>query len=469
MLGQLVKVRRLQARLSQANLAQLVWPSEKDALNSRKGEISRLENGWIRNPHGTTIRRFASALGITDGDLLALAIASSEPNEIDGLLTGHDRTDVDSAARRFGIEDADRLQLTALKEELLATIDGWEVLQEQLKTADRPHVFSHVALSVGAMNFQESYDSLIKIYEAEKAEVLLSLTALTQNALLAGRVADACAHYRELALLNGSGYERTNTTLPLSVFLEKIYFRERGRADTNFSQTISLFDDLVGLKESAFGSYEDLSVFATVVAACNNLVYRHAELHHADLFEFCQRIGGEIIQQKPPTLQSEDWLWLRCLIFIREYVGAQAEVTSDSYSRVLSAIDLFQDLLTSHDWDCSAKTLGLCFGNLGSAYVALAEIDLSSLSKEQLAIATSRLTQSIQLLSGTSDKRMLGITFENRAQIRTLGASGLAVRNHKDALADIDQAIEIYRRWHCVHDLSTALPLRKLIMSIQED
>jgi tetratricopeptide (TPR) repeat protein/transcriptional regulator with XRE-family HTH domain len=78
--GRLVRQRRGDRGLSQANLAAIVFADRADpADESHKADVSRLETGRIANPQARIVVSYAQALGITDAEVAALRRAPDIP------------------------------------------------------------------------------------------------------------------------------------------------------------------------------------------------------------------------------------------------------------------------------------------------------------------------------------------------------------------------------------------------------
>lgn len=69
--GRLMVERRAR-RLTQGQLAALVWPGDSNAEVTRKGDISKIERGKVANPQATTVAKIAAALEISDPEVAEL-------------------------------------------------------------------------------------------------------------------------------------------------------------------------------------------------------------------------------------------------------------------------------------------------------------------------------------------------------------------------------------------------------------
>ena len=113
----LIKRKRGQARLTQETLAQDIFGD-----SARKADISRLENGRVKNPQEATIQRLCQALNISDAEMEPIRQSRPSAAQLDQIPT-LSREELENLALRFGIEgvfdrtDPDLRQLLTKKAE----------------------------------------------------------------------------------------------------------------------------------------------------------------------------------------------------------------------------------------------------------------------------------------------------------------------------------------------------------------
>jgi len=100
--GRLVKRKRAEMRLTQGQLAESVWPNDANAAQTRKPDMSKLENGKIANPQTTTVERIAKALEIPPAEIdeLRRQAQMSPQEQLDAVPT-LSRNQLELLASRF--------------------------------------------------------------------------------------------------------------------------------------------------------------------------------------------------------------------------------------------------------------------------------------------------------------------------------------------------------------------------------
>lgn len=102
-LGRRMAERRAELRLTQGQLAALVWPGDSNAETTRKGDISKLESGKVPNPQATTVQRIAKALEIeAEIDALRQRAQLTPAQQLEVIPT-LSRDQLELLASRFGI------------------------------------------------------------------------------------------------------------------------------------------------------------------------------------------------------------------------------------------------------------------------------------------------------------------------------------------------------------------------------
>ncbi|MEM7520054.1 MAG: helix-turn-helix transcriptional regulator [Pseudomonadota bacterium] len=130
--GRLIKSRRAK-RFTQGQLAALVWPGDPQAEDTRKGDISKIENGRVANPHPTTVAKIADAIGISEAEI-------DELRKQAHLTTTAKLTDIPTLsldalqilASKFGIGDPYEQSADTLREQLTLKAEEHRALIKQI-------------------------------------------------------------------------------------------------------------------------------------------------------------------------------------------------------------------------------------------------------------------------------------------------------------------------------------------------
>ena len=196
--GRLIKRKRAESRMTQAQLACALYPNLDPAeAEKRKGDISKLENGKVPNPTIQTIKRLSDALGITDDDLDALQRRAqmSTREQLDNLSV-LDRDQLELLAGRFEIERA----FAKSDEELVSILNDkaqdYRAIKLQIATLP-DHVPEVMKIKAEAEKAAEALD-FAKVEDLLTAADILDTAAAAQtkltrasNALLRGRTGQA--------------------------------------------------------------------------------------------------------------------------------------------------------------------------------------------------------------------------------------------------------------------------------------
>jgi tetratricopeptide (TPR) repeat protein len=194
--GRLMK-RKRGTRVTQAQLACLLYPNLGEDAEKRKGDISKLESGKVPNPNAATVRKIADALGITDEEIetlqrRALAPLSDQLQEIPVLS----RDELELLASRFELDRPHTHSNTALKEFLTKKAADYrqvradiEAIPETMLRLSNIKAAAKAAFAAGDMDEVESLLSMVQAVEVEEAARTAESRA--DVALLRGRVDEA--------------------------------------------------------------------------------------------------------------------------------------------------------------------------------------------------------------------------------------------------------------------------------------
>jgi len=194
--GRLIAERRA-GRFTQGQLAAAVWPGDSDAETRRKGDISKLETGKVANPHATTVKRIAEALGIKPGEIAELRRqAHLTPGEQLSQIPTLSRNDLELLASRFEIEkphdwtDADlRDLLTKKAEEYREYRQAIDALDDRVAAVANLKGAAQDAAE--RLDFDEVEELLSRVDTVETEVAAETKEARAKNALMRGRAEDA--------------------------------------------------------------------------------------------------------------------------------------------------------------------------------------------------------------------------------------------------------------------------------------
>ena len=123
--GALVRAKRGQKKLTQETLALDVFGD-----STRKGDISRIENGKVA-PQEATIQKINSVLGITEAEMIPIRQARVTARDLDNL-PALDRDDLELLATRFQITDAPDLSPRQLRDLLHEKAKDYRALRKEV-------------------------------------------------------------------------------------------------------------------------------------------------------------------------------------------------------------------------------------------------------------------------------------------------------------------------------------------------
>ncbi len=188
--GALVKRKRGEKRLTQETLAGDVFGD-----STRKGDISRIENGKI-TPQEATIQKINAALGISAAEMEPIRQARPIAEQLD-RIPGLSLEDLQNLAARFGVDDtfdntnADLLRrlLTEKAKEYRALRKEVDAIDESMKRLSNLKAAAQDAIARVDLEEVENLLLLVQATELEEAAKTAELRA--DNALLRGKVEDA--------------------------------------------------------------------------------------------------------------------------------------------------------------------------------------------------------------------------------------------------------------------------------------
>ncbi len=181
--------------MTQAQLAGAVWPGSDG--EDRKGDISKLENGRVPNPHETTVLAICRALEISIADVNALRLAPPpDPYALAGVLNdlkAASQADLYSLARAFGIAAPEGLSDAKLRAFLTDKAREYQSYRATIDALD-DRVAAIANLKGAAqdaaerLDFDAVEDFLSRVQTVELEIAATTAEARAENALLRGRV-----------------------------------------------------------------------------------------------------------------------------------------------------------------------------------------------------------------------------------------------------------------------------------------
>ncbi|MEM8555093.1 MAG: helix-turn-helix transcriptional regulator [Pseudomonadota bacterium] len=196
-LGREMKSKRAKLRLTQGQLAAQIWPGDETAEETRKADISKLENGKVPNPHTTTVKRVSDVLGFSDGDIAKFRheAALSPAQRLEEIPT-LSRDQLELLASRFEIERPHEQSDAALREVLTKKAEEYRSFRAQIDGLDErvaaiANLKGAAADAAERLDFDEVEDLLSRVDEVETEIAAETKVARADNALLRGRVDEA--------------------------------------------------------------------------------------------------------------------------------------------------------------------------------------------------------------------------------------------------------------------------------------
>jgi tetratricopeptide (TPR) repeat protein len=194
-----MKRKRAGLRLTQGQLAAILYPNDANAAETRKGDISKLENGKVANPNTTTITKIAKALGISTDeiDTLQRQAQMSPAQQLDHIAT-LPRDTLELLASRFEIQTPHRLTDAELQDMLTKKAEEYRSYRALIDGLD-DRVAAIANLKGAAQDAAERLDfetveELLSRVDTVETEIAADTKqARAANALLLGKVQQAFA------------------------------------------------------------------------------------------------------------------------------------------------------------------------------------------------------------------------------------------------------------------------------------
>ena len=195
--GRLVKRRRSEQRITQGQLAAKLFPKIENAEDTRKGDISKLENGKVANPQTTTIKKIADILDITEAEIDQLQREAQTPaaQKLDHLNT-LSRDALELLASRFDIEKPRRLSDSELVGVLTQKAEDFHRYRAEIEAIDERtkglgNLKAAAREAAERLDFDE-VENLLAMVDITETEIAAQTKMLrASNALMRGRAEQA--------------------------------------------------------------------------------------------------------------------------------------------------------------------------------------------------------------------------------------------------------------------------------------
>jgi transcriptional regulator with XRE-family HTH domain len=122
-LGALIHAKRGQAKITQETLALDVFGD-----STRKGDISRIENGKV-TPQEATLQKLCDALSISEAEMLPIRTARRADEQL-ANIPSLSREELQNLSARFGLENAFTADDTELRRQLTIMADEFRTLKK---------------------------------------------------------------------------------------------------------------------------------------------------------------------------------------------------------------------------------------------------------------------------------------------------------------------------------------------------
>ena len=183
--------------MTQGDLAAALFPNDDNARHTRKGDISKLENGKVPNPQTRTVTDIAKILGISEQqiDELRRQVQLSPSQQLDNLGV-LDRDQLELLAGRFEIDRAVAMTDMELVQRLTLKAEEYRSYREQVEAIDdRVAALGNIKAAArdAADNLDfDAVEELLRHVDLTETEIAAETKVLrAENALLRGRVEKA--------------------------------------------------------------------------------------------------------------------------------------------------------------------------------------------------------------------------------------------------------------------------------------
>ena len=122
-LGALIRAKRGQAKITQETLALDVFGD-----STRKGDISRIENGKV-TPQEATLQKLCDALSISEAEMLPIRTARRADEQL-ANIPSLSREELQNLSARFELENAFTADDTELRRQLTIMADEFRTLKK---------------------------------------------------------------------------------------------------------------------------------------------------------------------------------------------------------------------------------------------------------------------------------------------------------------------------------------------------
>lgn len=332
--GQLVKLKRGAQGVTLAELARRAYPNLGDDAETRKGDLSKLENGKVLNPNASTVRKIADALGITDEEIETLQRRARSPLS-DQLrdIAVLSRDELELLASRFEAErphtrsDADLKDfLTKKAEEYRCVRAEIEAIPDHMLRLSNFKATAKAAFAAG--NLDEVEQLLSEVQTVEVEEAARTTEARAEIALLRNRVEDAFrllshaadlfsvvdpaapAHrrgaYIERLARHGERFGGTGLAYAIRMGRDSIARLDRTAAELAWATVQQNLANVLLIQGRRVGGAAGIAILAEAIMACREALTVFTRTSHPTEWAATMQILADALQTKGTRTAGED-------------------------------------------------------------------------------------------------------------------------------------------------------------------
>ena len=480
--GIMVKNRRAELRMTQAQLAMAVWPaSAEDQGESRKGDISKLEKGNVPNPHESTVLAICRALELDLEKVNALRLAPPpDPYALAKVLadlTTASQSDLYALARAFGDDAPERRSDAALRafladkarehanyQKIIAALDDRVAAIANLKGAAQD--------AAARLDFDVVESLLSRVHEVELDIAAATAEARAENALMQGNAEKAFTLFSaaadSFAALGPIELARRRRT-----YAERLMNHGTRYGGTGLPLAIRLFDRLLTDLPQDTAPRDWAAAHNSLAIACQNLGERTDGPPGTALLARAVQAYEAALQVASRNDYPKEWAMTmqnlaNALLAQGERTAGQDRVTQ--LSRAVAAYEQALEVRTRAD---QPVKWAMTMQNLANALAAQGERTEGKDGITLVSRAVAAYEQALLVLTRADHPVNWAMTQENLALCHKAWAQHPACDHPaaqlRQALAHVDAALTVYDPDYMPYDYGTATRLRERILSALAD